>query len=69
MFIDLLEKLIPTSDKATLVLILDQVELILCPGLLNGPQEVLEDQLSSGLIQDVLHLLVVLHQISLPQLV
>ena len=59
MFIDLLEEIIPATDKFALVGSLGKVKLILAPSLLDVPEELFQNELTSSLSKDLLQCLIV----------
>ena len=67
MLIYLLEELVPPSYKLALGLVLDEIEFVVSPAVLDLHEEVFQDELTTCLIQDVLHILVIFDQICMPQ--
>lgn len=58
MLLALLEELVPTFDELAFGLVLDELELIDSPALLNSVDEILENGFTAGLGQDILDNLV-----------
>lgn len=67
MLIDLLEEFIPSADKFTLGLVLNQLKFILSPAFFNVPEEFLKDQFTTGLSKHLIDDLFVLDQVGSDQ--
>lgn len=65
--VTLFKQVVPSSDQLGFRLVLDKLELVNSPALLDTVEEVLEDSLTSCLSQDVLDDLVSTEEIGVPQ--
>lgn len=69
MFIDLREQLVPSADQAALVGVSHELEFVLGPALLDASKELVKDELTACLVQDICDNFIVFDEVSLPQIV
>ena len=69
MLVDLDKEVVPAFDQPAFVLVPDELKLICGPAVFDVSDEFFQDQLTSCLVQDFCHDLVVLDKISLPEIV
>ena len=69
MLIDLDKEVVPAFDQLAFFLVPDELKLIFSPAVFDVTDDFLQDQLTSCLVKEFCHDLVVLDKISLPEIV
>lgn len=69
MFINLSEQLVPTADQAALVGVSDELKFVFGPALFNASKELVKDEFTASLVQNICDDFVVLDEVGLPQIV